>query len=135
MFIKNFNIDNVCFEEVIINSNHEFFFNKKTIIILDLEPQPAFKFINLENYSFTKNECILVFNINLDNYQILHIVKKYFKKFIHNIILSDHNDTLYDNLNNILISLENKYDILPDINFDKIIIMDTIYNLIKNKIN
>ncbi len=96
------------------------------VIILQIIPNPTI--IITKNNSFI-NHHYLDFSRNSSIHDIFNETKEYLIKIILEHISSDHNELIYDDLNNILQNLHHKYVLLDDnIKFN----MKYIYD-IKNK--
>lgn len=111
--------------QVIKTNNLNQCYNKKIIQIVKYSPNPIIKFIKNDNMDF--EDSFLIFDESINNKIILELVKEYFIDTIKNIIINDHNDCLYDELNHILNTLHNDFEI-TNIKYDCLIIYD-----IKNK--
>lgn len=112
--------------QVVKTKNLNQYYNKKIIQIIKYSPNPIIKFIKNDNIDF--EDSFLIFDGNTDNKIILESIKDYFIDYIKNIIINDHNDCLYDELNDILNNLNYDFEIINDIKYDCLIMYD-----IKNK--
>lgn len=102
------------------------------VIILKIVPYPT---IIITKNNSLKNYHYLDFSKNNNIQDILIKTKEYLIKIILEHISSDHNELIYDDLNNILQNLYHKYVLLDDkIKFDTEYIYDINSKEIKSKI-